>query len=699
MVDNPGDCNDGDAAVAPTEPEVCNGEDDDCDGTLDEGVTPADWYVDADGDGHGSGSVSMTSCTRPTGHADNADDCDDGAASVYPGAPELCNMADDDCDGFDDEMVMTYPWYRDIDGDGYGRGPVSMTSCAMPSGHAATDTDCDDSRASVNPGATEVCNTLDDDCDMDVDEVGGMTFYLDGDDDGYAPFGAPTMVACVEPPGYASMLGDCDDGNAARNPGAAEVCNGLDDNCDMSTDESGAAACSPTISTDFVGICLPPPAPAGECVCVMSGRGDCNTSRSDGCETSTATSFAHCGACGNACAVNAGCEASTCAYAAIEGLGASAYAQCAIRDRNVFACWGSGDQNLFLTSGNRTTAQRIARDFEVLAFDGTGSAASSTHQCMIVQAGAGQRDIYCWGIDNQGQVGRGGTGSPTPVPTPTRILASVDDVVHDWQEISVAYDAVHALRGNGDVYSWGSYGSGRLGRAGTGSTGVPDLVTGIDDATDISTGFSDGCAVRSSGQVWCWGGDSFNARGNGPAGGGATPGPVLYFDVGMGMNVPLTGAMEVEAVNYGGCARQTDNDVWCWGSSVVASGGTGSSAVAEQVVGVTNASQLRCYDSHCCAIVPGGLVKCWGLASGGALGDGMNVNRVSMPVDVLLSDLSTPLTGATRLSLSRDATCALVPAAMNDRVVCWGQGAAGQLGTGTTSARFHAGAPTWVMGL
>src|SRR5207248_1045748 len=79
---------------------MCDGVDEDCDGVVDDDATDASaWYPDADGDTFGAGP-SLLACTEPVGYAAVATDCDDGAATTYPGAPEICSDGvDNDCDG------------------------------------------------------------------------------------------------------------------------------------------------------------------------------------------------------------------------------------------------------------------------------------------------------------------------------------------------------------------------------------------------------------------------------------------------------------------------------------------------------------------------------------------------------------------------------------------------------------------------
>jgi hypothetical protein len=103
----PGDCNDNKGSAYPGATEVCNGLDDSCDGTIDEGVQPATYWLDGDGDGYGDASKTTTGCVPPAQYVSNSSDCNDASASVYPTAPETeCDGIDQDCAGGD---VCTTP--------------------------------------------------------------------------------------------------------------------------------------------------------------------------------------------------------------------------------------------------------------------------------------------------------------------------------------------------------------------------------------------------------------------------------------------------------------------------------------------------------------------------------------------------------------------------------------------------------------
>ncbi len=179
----------------------------------------------------------------PDGDGDGVradEDCNDADASVLPGAPEVCNGVDDDCDDLtddaDDDLAGIATFYADGDEDGFGAG-AGRSGCAVQTGEAAVDGDCDDADAGSNPDAPEVCDGADNDCDglgdqTDDSLTGAPTWYADADADGYG-LDDDTLAACRKPAGYAPDAGDCDDALAARNPGAPEVCgDGLDNDCD-----------------------------------------------------------------------------------------------------------------------------------------------------------------------------------------------------------------------------------------------------------------------------------------------------------------------------------------------------------------------------------------------------------------------------------------------------------------------------------
>jgi len=218
--------------------------------------------VDADGDGF-LGS----------------EDCNDANDTIFPGAEEVCNLADDDCDGLiDDRPSDAVVYYADVDNDGFGDASRLFEGCEPAEGASTDSTDCDDTDGAIHPAATEVCDGLDNDCNgiVDTDATELTTWYADSDGDGYGDpsssvqscdqpvdyvldatdcddgdfdvspetlwYGdadgdgaaGDTLVEqiCVRPAGYAPAPTDCDDFDETRLPGAIELCDGVDNDCD-----------------------------------------------------------------------------------------------------------------------------------------------------------------------------------------------------------------------------------------------------------------------------------------------------------------------------------------------------------------------------------------------------------------------------------------------------------------------------------
>jgi hypothetical protein len=200
-----------------------------CGDAGDEDCYQRTFWGDTDGDGYGAFGSPVSGCEQPDGAVQNSEDCDDGDPARHPGAEEICNDRDDDCDGNGDVPKGT--WYADADGDGYGNGGRAYPACSQPPDTVADATDCDDTDPAVNPGAEEVCDGDDDDCSGQPDAGGTTTWYADEDGDGYGDEHAP-IETCDPDAHWVQKVGDCDPTNEDVHPGAVEVCNGLDDDCD-----------------------------------------------------------------------------------------------------------------------------------------------------------------------------------------------------------------------------------------------------------------------------------------------------------------------------------------------------------------------------------------------------------------------------------------------------------------------------------
>ncbi|TNE84692.1 MAG: DUF2341 domain-containing protein [Deltaproteobacteria bacterium] len=223
-----GDCDDSDSNNYPNNEETCEPGllsdqlDNNCDGSVTDGLTFATIYRDGDNDGLGDPSSPAQTCSAGvSGYVSNGDDCDDG-----------------------DSGVGTRTWYRDADGDGEGTASQTVSSCTLPNGYADNTLDCDDGNSAVNSTTTWYTDADRDgygvvgsaytqcsqqnstdvlqagDCDdTDASRNPDTQWYADTDQDGYGdPSAAWPTAQCTQPSGYVTNFGDCNDNDSAINP-------------------------------------------------------------------------------------------------------------------------------------------------------------------------------------------------------------------------------------------------------------------------------------------------------------------------------------------------------------------------------------------------------------------------------------------------------------------------------------------------
>ena len=141
-------------------------------------------------------------------------------------------MIDDE----DEERIGGSIFYLDQDNDGFGVYFVTTQACLQPDGYSTNTLDCDDSTELRNPNAIEICDGIDNNCNINIDEGVQTIYYYDGDGDGFG-LNSITQLSCDLIEGFALLPGDCNDGDENIHPQMSELCNGIDDNCNYTADE------------------------------------------------------------------------------------------------------------------------------------------------------------------------------------------------------------------------------------------------------------------------------------------------------------------------------------------------------------------------------------------------------------------------------------------------------------------------------
>lgn len=521
---------------------------------------------------------------------------------------------------------------------------------------------CDDagnlgpSVGEVTPASGEVCgNMADDDCNGMADDGCG-TMCRDGatrpcydgpmgtDGRGICRAG---MQTCAR-----GAWGDC----ARQSLPQAEVCDGMDNDCDGTTDGPRAAATCPMPPNGTVA-CM------GRCVIATcsEGFGDCNGSVADGCETDVRRSTVHCGACGHACAAGQSCIAGTCATE-YGDLVAGAGHVCVRRPSGSVYCWGG---NTFGELGTGDTTNRTTPAMSMGLSDSTALSAGGAHNCATRASG----QLVCFGYSRYGQIGLGPLGSTSRIPSPTAVPG-----VTDFAQFITPNNATCVRQAAGTTVCWGEF--AMLGEPSTDSRTAPGApVPGLSDVVRLMNGGQIVCARRSGGDVLCWG----YLPGRTPTSAVLTDTPTLVpflrgavdvigrnsllcglFDDGrvlctgvdflgnpLGTSTPIAGWTDIVALetDYGAyvdtsdhvvCALRRGGQVSCFGGFGSQGGGTmeRDPTALVTVAGLTDAVRIAAFVGGGCAMRATGAVVCWGRGDGGQLGRDPALGRALAPVTI-----------------------------------------------------------------
>jgi len=301
--------------------------------------------------------------------------------------------------------------------------------------------------------------------------------------------------------------------------------------------------------------------------------------------------------------------------------------------------------------------------------------AGRNHTCAI----AFNDQLFCWGSNASGQLG---DNSTTDKYVPTAVDVSGALAGKTILSVSAGVQQTCAIASDAQVYCWGVNNSGQLGNGSTTDSPVPVPVdtSGVlagKSMNNVSVGGSHVCATSSDGQVYCWGNNSQGEVGDESYSDNLTP-------LAINMSGALAGKT-VLSVDLGGlltCVVASDNQAYCWGTNGQGQLGAGSSEIRSvQPVAVDTSGVLAnktikhmsVGDTAVCVVASDDQAYCWGYNLGGVLGDNTNVNAAS-PVAV---DTSGVLSGKTISSVSVGSTSACAIAS-DGKSYCWGVGAFGR---------------------
>jgi alpha-tubulin suppressor-like RCC1 family protein len=338
---------------------------------------------------------------------------------------------------------------------------------------------------------------------------------------------------------------------------------------------------------------------------------------------------------------------------------------CAVLADGTARCWGGNSDGRL---GDGTTTNRLTP----VTVSGIGTAVAIAmgyrHTCALLANGS----VRCWGENLFGQLGIGITGGANRL-TPVA-LSSVSNAV----AITAATYHTCVLLADGTARCWGlNGGAGVLGDGTSVDRNAPVTVSGLSNAVAIDTGDNHTCALQANSNPKCWG---FNASGQ--LGDGTTTSRLTPVDV---ITPSPNNAVGVSAGGAHSCALLADGSAKCWGNNQT--GQLGISNVAPSNLAPTpvlgggggaSARDIAAGRNHTCAVRADGTVACWGANDSGQLGIGTTDPQLS-PVTV--SSLTDP---AVAIAAGESHTCALVA---SGTVRCWGLNSNGQLGDGTTTTR------------
>lgn len=390
--------------------------------------------------------------------------------------------------------------------------------------------------------------------------------------------------------------------------------------------------------------------------------------------------------------------------------------QCAVTTTGSLVCWGSNNSYGILATGDtsaRPTPNQVGSDL-----DWERVVVGQYHACAIKSSGA----LWCWGIDNYGQLGDGGSdsgngSSPSPVPVaPGTVWLDVDvepggtstcairsdhrllcwgtglvvgggivktpaaiDAATDWARVRLGLSPhACALKTDGRLHCWGYNSRGQLGTGDFTTKTSPQQLGSAPTWNDVAVGAMFACASKPDGTVHCWGSNNTGELGQ------ATAGHLAPTRIGA-----AGGWASVDASSLAVCATRKNGTLACWGFAGNTQQGIfpGPFAQAPLAIGTGNMwANVAVSEAHACARTTSGALHCWGRNDYGQVGvSGASVYALPTPVGLTASTMGV---GASH-------TCAVASA--DGSLYCWGRSDSNQTGLGTTNVAIptKVGMATW----
>jgi alpha-tubulin suppressor-like RCC1 family protein len=356
---------------------------------------------------------------------------------------------------------------------------------------------------------------------------------------------------------------------------------------------------------------------------------------------------------------------------------------CAISPSKNLYCWGLDNDGQLGDGNNKNSSVPVPVDTSGALNGLTIKLVSSGlfHTCAL----ASDNLLYCWGRNDVGELGNG-TNVDSLVPIAVEMTGQLSGKT--IKTFSVGRDHSCAIASDDKAYCWGAGTSGRLGTGNSANSSIPIPVSSTLTFKSIEVGNAHSCALALDGNAHCWGGNT-----NGQLGDGGNSGSFSLIPVGVIMDGALSGLtiknLALATGSDHSCALASDNNLYCWGLNaygqlgIGTAGGISNVPLKIQTTGVLNGLTIKSAavgGAHTCAIASDENLYCWGDNSTGQLGTG-NANSSYVPV---LVGGSGTLSGRTikMVSIGANQSCAI---ASDDKVYCWGKNNYGQLGNGSNT--------------